>query len=210
MKNIKEDLLVWINLVTFVALWIILLHFSKSGLTIDSEALKKLPDVVTAYVLLRFIFTKWGWRIRFLRGWLVPYPDLEGTWQGTLKSTWVDPSGSSPAPIPAVIVIRQTFDSISVLMFTAESESYSTTAQINEDDHSGVMRLTYNYTNRSKADVRDRSPMHDGATNLRIVESSRLALEGAYWTSRKTTGEIAVNLVSRKRANSFDEGSAIA
>ena len=28
---------------------------------------------------------------------------------------------------------------------------------------------SYNYTNRSKADIRDRSPIHDGAAHLRVV-----------------------------------------
>ena len=36
------------------------------------------------------------------KGWLVQYPDLEGTWAGELQSTWENPkTGQKEAPIKA-------------------------------------------------------------------------------------------------------------
>lgn len=199
MKNIRKEILIWIQLGTFVVIWAAVLFFSGSNLAIGWEAIIKLPDVVTIYVLLVLIFTKWAWRLPIFRGWLVSFPDLQGTWKGTLKSTWVDPATKKKiSPKSVTLVIKQTFSSVNCVMFTDESDSFSNTAQINEDDESGIFRLSYNYTNRSKANVRDRSAIHDGAAILKVITDSEKKLEGEYWTSRKTTGDICVKFISRK------------
>lgn len=199
MKNIRKEIIVWVRLVCFVAIWIVVLLVSKLDLTIGWGALKKLPDVVTVYIILALIFTKWLWRLPLFKGWLVPFPDLQGTWEGSLTSTWTDPStGQRIPPKNVTLAIRQSFSSVSIVMHTDESESFSTTAQINEDDESGIFRLTYNYTNRSRADVRDRSPIHDGAAILKFSASRTKKLEGEYWTSRKTTGNLSVEFVKTK------------
>lgn len=204
MKNIRKEILVWIQLGSFVAIWVGILLISGADLKIGWEAIKKLPDVITIYVILTLVFTKWAWRLPIFKHWLVPLPDLQGTWQGTLASTWIDPTTGQKIPAKTItIVIRQTFSTISCRVYTDESDSYSTTAQINEDDESGVFRLSYNYTNRSKANVRDRSEIHDGAAILKVVSESEKKLEGEYWTSRKTTGDISVKFTSRSLAQGF-------
>ena len=199
MKNIHKEILVWIQLVSFVAIWAAVLFFSRTSLKIEWEAIKKLPDVVTIYVLLVLIFTNWAWRLPIFKGWLVPFPDLQGTWKGTLQSTWIDPATSQKIqPKDVMLVIKQTFSNISCVMYTDESNSFSNTAQINQDDDSGIFRLSYNYTNRSKANVRDRSVIHDGAAILKVITEPEKSLEGEYWTSRKTTGDISVKFISKK------------
>lgn len=203
MKNIKEQAQIWVHFGGPFLIWVALLLFTSSELKINAEALKKLPDAVTIYVIILFVFTKWAWKWPVFRGWLVPFPNLQGTWEGTLKSTWKNEEGETLPPIPMILVIKQTFSSISCVLYTQESNSYSTTAQINEDDSSGVLRLTYNYTNRSQATIRDRSPIHDGAAILRISEKPELCLEGEYWTSRQTTGDIKLTFKSRELLQGF-------
>ena len=88
-------------------------------------------------------------------------------------------------------------------MYTDESDSFSNTAQINEDDDSGIFRLSYNYTNRSKANVRDRSAIHDGASILKIIRKPNKCLEGEYWTSRKTRGDINLIFESKNITEKF-------
>ncbi len=88
-------------------------------------------------------------------------------------------------------------------MYSAESSSWSNTAQISEDDDSGTLRLSYNYTNRPKAAIRERSEIHDGAAILRIIKAPTLTLEGEYWTSRKTTGDMRLIFKSRKISDGF-------
>ncbi|PKN52844.1 MAG: hypothetical protein CVU55_06385 [Deltaproteobacteria bacterium HGW-Deltaproteobacteria-13] len=199
MKNIRKEIKVWLQLGSFVVIWASVLLVSKVPLVIGWEAIKKLPDAITIYVILALIFTKWAWRLPIFKGWLVPFPDIEGTWKGTFQSTWVDSISGQKPPLKEVsIAIKQTFSNISCLMYTDESDSYSTTAQIIEDDESGVFRLSYNYTNRSRANVRDRSAIHDGAAILKIILEPNKKLEGEYWTSRKTTGDISVKFISKE------------
>jgi SMODS-associating 2TM, beta-strand rich effector domain len=83
-----------------------------------------------------------------------------------------------------ILVVKQTFHSISCTMFTMESESFSRAAQLEVEEESGSLTLSYNYTNRSKATMRDKSPIHDGATHLRVISVPMRLLEGDYWTGR--------------------------
>lgn len=197
MINIREEVVVWVRLGSLLAIWAALLYLSKTGLAISWEALKDLPAVVTVYVILSYISTKWLWRLPILQGWLVPFPDLQGTWEGEIRSTWKDPKANQASRIPVTVVIKQTFLSISCTMHTRESDSYSTAAQIGPDNESGGLRLSYNYTNRPKATARDRLAIHDGAAILRIGNGPERSLEGEYWTNRRTTGEISLKFRSR-------------
>jgi hypothetical protein len=204
MKNVKHEALIWVQVAAFAAIWIVILYFGGIGSILNWDAVKALPDVVTVYAILLLVFTKWLWRWRIFSGWLVPFPDLQGTWDGSINTTWKDPStGVTKASLPATLVVRQTFSSIKCVLFTQESDSVSTAAQISEDDDGGIMRLSYNYTNRPRATVRDRSAMHDGAALLRVVTIPTRKLEGEYWTSRCTTGDMAFTFRSHELMESL-------
>lgn len=204
MKNIRREIALWMQVGVFLIVWVMILFLSGVSLSINWEAVKKLPEAIGIYSVLLLAFTKWGWRLRLLQGWLIPYPDLEGTWEGTLESTWVDPeTGCRLSPQAILLVIKQSFSSISCVMYSMESTSWSNTAQINEEENSGTLRLSYNYTNRPTAVVRDRSEMHDGAAILIVIKQPSPALEGEYWTSRKTTGTMRLKFKTRKLAYSF-------
>jgi len=206
MKNIRKELSVWLQLGTFIAIWVAILFVSKTDLAINWEAVKKLPDVVTVYAILYFVFSRWLWRLPVFQGWLVPYPDLQGTWEGMLQTTWVDPkTGKVPAPIPLLLVIKQSFDSISCVMHTQESSSVSNAAQISEDDGSGIYCLSYNYTNKPDAALRGRSAIHDGAALLTVVRKPKKILKGEYWTNRKSTGSIELNYKSKELVENFPD-----
>lgn len=203
MVNIREEALEWVRVGLLVAVWAAVLYISKTGLAISWDAVKQLPVVVTVYAILSYVFTKWLWRVPLLQGWLVPFPDLQGTWQGEIRSTWRDPKTDQKLPpLPVILVIKQSFLSISCAMHTRESESYSTAAQISQDED-GTLRLSFNYTNRPKASVRDRISMHDGAAILRIVRGNNRLLQGEYWTSRRTTGDISLKFRSRALSEDF-------
>src|SRR5215470_7219184 len=196
--NLRDEVVEWIRVGTLVAIWIAFLYVAQTGVAISWDAVKQLPSVISIYAVFYYIFSKWLWRLPFLQGWLVPFPELQGTWQGEIRSTWKHPiTEKELPPIPVLLVIKQTFLSISCAMHTRESDSFSTAAKISQDD-SGVLRLSFNYTNRPKVTVRDQIPMHDGAATLRIVaRGHRRTLQGEYWTNRRTTGEISVRFRSR-------------
>ena len=203
MKGIRKKVSDWVHVVAPLVIWVVVLlafgvDFDRPVSEIGLEAVTKLSYVVAIYSVLVIVFVNWAWRLRIFKGWLVQSPNLQGTWKGTLESTWIDPETKQKIPPKGVtLVIKQTLSTISCVMYTDESESFSNTAQINEDDDSGIFRLSYNYTNRPKASVRERSEIHDGAAILKVNESER-TLEGEYWTSRKTTGEIRLEFFSKK------------
>lgn len=205
MKNIKEEAAIWIQILVAVVIWILLQLAFLSKLSIDAESLKLLPEVVTIYTVLHLLFTKGnGWRLPFLQGWLVPFPDLQGTWQGTIKTTWKNTeTGDTPPAIPVILVIKQSFDAISCVMYTKESSSRSNAALLLEEDDSGIKELSYNYTNTPELNARLRSPIHEGAAKLRIITVPKRSLQGEYWTNRKTTGEMTLTFRSKQLLESF-------
>jgi hypothetical protein len=199
MKTINEEMGRWVQVILFAALWLLLLALGGHH-EISFAALKEIPHVVVIYTILYLIFIKWGWRWRIFRGWLVALPDLQGTWEGTLKSTWVDPETSkTPEPIRATLVICQTFHEITCSLRTGESSSESSAALLSKRESGDGVRLSYVYTNRPMAQARPRSEMHDGAANLELITHDlKRRLEGQYWTGRKTTGDM--NFIFKTRA----------
>jgi hypothetical protein len=208
METIKKEVLIYFSLGLMLLIWVGVLDATGTPLSINWEAIKKLPDVVTIFVILGFVFTRWMWRWKIFtyKGWLVKVPYIQGTWEGDLQSTWVNPkTGQRIPPLKMILVVRQTFSTISCTMFTKESESYSRAAQIAVEKETGAISLSYNYTNRSKADIRDRSPIHDGAAHLRVVTLPARMLEGEYWTGRCTTGTMRLHFHLKELLEAFPD-----
>lgn len=205
MEKINNTIKIHAQIITFLIIWGIVLLISKTYTTIDLwSALKQVPQAISVYAIIGIIFTKWLWRWPLLQGWLIKVPNLQGTWRGELKSDWVDPNtGKLIDSIPMILVVRQTFSNIKCTVMTGESTSYSTTADINIVPSGEDLYLTYNYTNRPKATIRDRSEIHDGASILKIIKKPEMCLEGEYWTSRKTRGDISLKFESRNLVEKF-------
>ncbi len=205
MEKVNNAVKIYVQIITFLIIWATVLLISKIYSTIDLwSAIKQIPQAISAYVVIGIIFTKWIWRWNLLQGWLIKVPDLQGTWRGELKSDWIDPStGKGINPIPIVLVIRQNFSNIKCTLMTQESTSYSMTTDINYIPGGEDLYLTYNYTNRPKATIRDRSAIHDGAAIMKIIKNPHLCLEGEYWTSRKTRGDVTLNFKSRTLTEKF-------
>ncbi len=209
MESIKKEAQIWFSLIVMLLIWGGILTLTGTPLSFGNwEALEKLPEVVTVFVLLRVVFTKWLWRWRLFtyKGWLVQLPDLEGTWEGELHSTWENPkTGQREPAIKAFLIIRQTFSTISCTMFTKEMVSFSRAAQLVKDEPSDAIALSFNYTSTPKAVIRERSAVHDGAADLRVVRIPERMLEGQYWTGRCTTGDMRLRFHSRELLESFPD-----
>ena len=122
------------------------------------------------------------------------FPDLTGTWEGTLVSTWRNPeTGKGVPPIPTTIWVRQGIFSTSIKLRTGESPSYSTRCLLEADPAAGRFRFWYSYDNAPKAAYRYRSARHEGVAWLeRDIDEGPNHVVGCSYTARKTSGDIDV------------------
>jgi hypothetical protein len=96
--------------------------------------------------------------------------------------------------IPITVFITQNFFNVQIKTKTDESNSYSTCASFDIDRERGLQQLFYSYQNNPKATVRNRSEIHYGTVRLEINDDATI-LEGEYWTTRKTTGDIKIEKI---------------
>ena len=106
---------------------------------------------------------------------------------GHIKSNWKE---KHLDPIPTEVSITQTFFNIQVKIKTGESRSYSISASFDIDKDRGLQQIFYSYLNTPRPGVRDRSEIHYGSTLLNFEGFKVNEMEGEYWTTRETTGEI--------------------
>lgn len=199
MRNINLRNSIFMIVVLSGGIWFILAIISGLDLSIAGDFFSLVPKVVTVDLFFIILFSKWGWKFKIFRGWLVPYPNLNGSWVGHIYSNWINPdTGQLPAPIPTMLTVKQTFFNISCVIFTGEMKSYSFLEGFVIHPERQLKQLSYVYTSKPSLSVSDRSSPHDGAVLFDIVEKPKLKLNGRYWTDRKTTGEINLEFESKK------------
>ena len=200
--NIKRFALV-IFAVFAVSFWLVAFRSGKNIFDLFSVfviAYKAIPLVL--FVITFFVVYAWRWKV--FRGWLVPFPDLNGTWQGTIQTTWKNPeTGEIPSPIPVILTIKQSFIRISCVMRTAEMNSRSYLADFWLDGDEQIRMLGYSYHSKPLPSVQDRSQPHDGTVVFELVGEPVEKLKGAYWSARKTTGEIILTYREKYRLEEF-------
>lgn len=199
MTNVKLKSTVYLLIGISALIWFGLAWVSALDLSLAKDFFSLVPKVVSADLLLIAVFVKWGWKLKMFRGWLVPFPNLNGTWIGHVYSNWIDQdTGQKIAPIPAMLTVKQNFFTSSYVVRTAEmqSDSYVEGFLINEERQQ--KELTYSYTSKPRVSLAHRSNPHDGACVLSIIEIPKRKLSGRYWTERKTTGEMVFDFYSNE------------
>ncbi|MEE4790881.1 hypothetical protein V2K52_25540 [Pseudomonas alliivorans] len=177
--------------------WFAIAYFSKLDLSKVFDFFGLIPKVVSIDLLVIAIFVKWGWKLKIFRGWLVPFPNLNGSWIGLIYSDWTNPeTGAKPPPIPVMLTVNQSFFHINCVMRTGEMESssYSEGFQINPDRQ--IKILSYLFDSKPRLSLNTRSIPHDGAAVFQIIEKQQKKLVGRYWTERLTKGEIILQFHS--------------
>lgn len=178
--------------------WFVLAWFSGLDLSDAKDFFSLVPKVVTFDLFIIAVFTKWLWKFKCFRVWLVPFPNLNGSWIGNIYSDWINPeTGQRVPPIPVMLTINQSFSHISCMMQTSEMKSYSISEGFNIDKDRQIKQVTYIYTSRPRIVLNHRSVPHDGAMVFDIIEVPEKKLTGRYWTERDTKGEIALKFHSR-------------
>lgn len=185
--NVKTG--IGIALGASVLIWCMVLIITGTKFVLNWVAFKHLPTVFSIDMFLFWVFTRWGWKWKRLQGWLVPFPNLNGVWTGKIQSLWKGTDKKEEFNI--TLTIKQTFLSVHCGIKTVESESESYSAAFIVNSETGKKRLVYNYYNKPRASVRDRSIPHDGTALLNITtDGVNIRLEGEYWTSRQSSGEV--------------------
>lgn len=189
LKNSVYSLVLISAIVWFVLAWFFGSNFSEAKVFF-----KLVPNVVTIDLFIIAVFTKWLWKFKCFREWLVPFPNINGSWIGYIHTNWVNPETEQRVPpIPVMLTVNQSFSQISCIMHTSEMKSYSISEGFNIDKDRQIKQLTYIYTSRPRILLNQRSVPHDGAIVFDIIEAPEKKLTGRYWTERDTKGEIVLN-----------------
>src|SRR5512145_3133319 len=171
MKNIQVKSSIYALVIISAIAWVTLAWLSNSNLSAVTSFFSLIPKVVTCDLLLVLGFAKWGWKWNVFRGWLVPFPNLNGTWTGHIFSDWTNPeTGQCVAPIPVMLTINQSFFHINCKMMTGEMDSFSTAEGFNIDPDRQIKQVAYIYTSRPRINLNQRSVPHDGSIVFDIIE----------------------------------------
>lgn len=188
----------------FAASFCLVAILSDGGVKDLSSALVLSYKAIPLVLVVVGLFVSYMWRWRVFRGWLVPFPDISGTWEGALQTTWQDPlTGVVPAPIPVILTVKQSFTKVSCVMRTAEMTSRSFLADFWLDGDEQVRMLGYCYHSFPLPTVQHRSQPHDGTVVFEVVGTPVTKLKGTYWTGRKTTGEVVLTFRDEERLDEF-------
>ncbi len=206
MKNIKLKTCIWLLVGISFIFFIVIAYFKDITDYTILNTVKFLPLVVFLDALSVGVFSKYLWKYKVFKNWLVPFPNLNGTWKGTIHTTWIDPETKHrPDPIPAIITINHSFSNISCVMRTAEMSSYSFQSSFLIDKENQVKKLLYSYSSKPIPTVKDRSPQHDGSVEFDIIEVPVLKLVGDYSTTRKTTGHIKMEYWKKDKLEEYPD-----
>jgi hypothetical protein len=206
MKNLNVKYFVYIFLGISGVAWFCYGLSSGVDFSKFADFIKLLPKVAAIDLLCIVVFVKWAWKWRFFHEWLVPFPNLGGTWKGSIKSSWVNPETKERlAPIPCILTIKQSFLKISCVMRTNEMTSYSFGEDFRLEGDRQIRQLCYSYTSRPLPLVTERSPAHEGTIIFTIIGKPVRKLSGQYWTARNTKGEIELTYYSKELLDEMPE-----
>jgi hypothetical protein len=164
------------------------------------ELLAPYTLVVATAGTLTWLFDKWLWAYPPFT-WLIGRPDLRGTWKGEIRSEWINPeTNTTLPPIETFMSVTQTSSTLHLRQFTGESESFTLAGTLVRDPDD-AQTIAAVYRNDPKGHVRHRSEIHFGGFRLRLTEVN--ALEGEYWTDRKTRGQMTLQRVSKAKSMSL-------
>ncbi len=207
MKYLNRKIFIWLLLgvsIVFYLLYLLLFPLTEKALL---NYLKPITIVVTLDTIVALIFAKWIWKCKLFYSWLVPFPNLNGTWKGIIKTNWIDEkTGKKPTPIPVILTIKQSFTNISCVMRTGEMNSYSFISGFVIDKKNQIFRLVYSYDSIPKQTVKDRSPQHFGTIYFDVINNGdKKELSGDYWTGRETTGSIELEFWKTEHLEKYPE-----
>ena len=210
----KTHITAIVGVATFI--WAIVLWWR--GAPVTFAELASFSTVVTGTFMACWLFDRYVWPCRVKKwcvfhGWLVSCPDIRGTWEVDLQSSWVDPATEKAVPpIKCYYGIRQSNSTLHMHLMTRESESWVTVHRFVSSDKTSGYRLTAVYTNQPNPFLRGaRSEIHHGTIVLEFhgADSARPeSFEGEYWTDRGTKGTMRGRRKSGRVATTYADAQA--
>jgi hypothetical protein len=206
MRNVTIKSSLYLLVGVSAVAWFSLAYINGLDLSKIKDFFWLIPKVVSIDLLVITVFVKWGWKLKIFRGWLVPFPNLNGTWTGWIYSDWKNPeTGEKPAPIPVMLTVNQSFFHISCIMRTSEMESTSYAESFLIDSDRQLKKVAYSYTSKPRLSLSERSIPHNGTAVFQIIEKPKQKLKGRYWTERLTKGEIVLEYYSKEICEELPE-----
>jgi SMODS-associating 2TM, beta-strand rich effector domain len=152
------------------------------------------------------VLTAWDlllWRLPGLHR-LTRRPRLQGLWKAELQPTadsHIPPDGNR-GPIPAYLVITQTYWSVAVRQYTGEGKSDSRAFFWERHPGGGVETLSFLYENVPEQRHQHRNQRHLGSCSLDLTSRTPQEITGDYFTDRYTKGDMLLTLVDRTTGHS--------
>lgn len=166
---------------------ILLLSFADKELTILNAF--KYISIFEIFIVFLFVFGwKYIWKyIPILNTWI--FPDINGTWDVEIRWNWTQKDGMIKKGIKeGKIYIKQNFLTLSMELFTDESESETLVIQAKKNAESGRLVFYYIYRNTPKNNGDAKLQPHLGTAILKISPHTNTILQGNYFTDRNTQG----------------------
>lgn len=206
MGDKNNRMLISILVTSTVAISVVIASLFNRNLGTLESWVFVIPKVITIQLVFYIIFKYYAWKWWIFSKWLVPFPDLTGTWLGNIQSSWINPETKKQInQIPCMITITHNYKNITIKVHTGEMISDSFSEELYFDRETNTKRLSYTYTSKPNLLLADRSPMHEGTAVLELIENEKMRLKGYYFTGRKTTGIIDVIFKSRILLDSIPE-----
>lgn len=149
------------------------------------------------------------WKVPLIKDLIRPFfatnPNLQGTWKGMIEYMCDKESKESKEKEVFLVITQEDAFTVHCRLLTDERESESFNANFYIEG--GRWNLSYQYRSSEAIKRHDENPIHTGTTILALDNSAKLfKLDGLYYTSRNTRGNLSLMKLSRKLAKSY--GSA--
>jgi len=205
MKGNEVKIFIYTTIALTSLFWGGILFVGDSPL-VSYASLKALNATAASIAVLWAMYFAWAWRWPYVRK-LIFRPDLNGSWIGEFRSDWRDSSGNGIPPGPFVLVIRQSFFTISIRAYTQKLKTISYVESLVLDGERGTKLLAYLYSEKRAGS--GEFGARQGAADLELVEEpDRRVLEGDFWTHSGTTGFVRVAQASENQyVESFDQAA---
>ena len=203
-----------LHISTFIALtiavWLLALWIQGMPV-LSADFVKPFGTVVGVIMIALTLFNKYLWSWKIFKGWFVKRPDLRGSWEVELISSWINPeTGKGIEPIHGYAVVRQSLTSLSVRLMTKESRSVLVAHSIDQQEDESLYKLVAVYRNEPSIELQGkRSEIHHGSFALEVHGSPVYELKGHYWTDRGTKGSMKLSNNVDKLYDTYEQAQLL-